>query len=659
VRCGGGVPCFVAGTMILTVEGYKPVEEVREGDLVLTHRGRWRRVTATMRRDGAALLSVRAQGVPRLVTTAEHPFYARLRGRRWDSAKRMDVRDFGVPAWVEAGHLTRDHYVGQVLPPVEPDVRPLAFWRLTGRYLADGWIVDHARTSKVPAGQRGSRVASRMHRVVLSAGFHRADALAKLIAEAGFHATRVDERTAAKFHINSVEFVAFLRPFGRYAHGKVVPGFALALDPERAEALLAGYLSGDGCRSTNATSATTVSKALALGMALLAQRARGVVASITHVAMPATCVIEDRVCNQRDQFSIRIPDRNRSAYVDPDGYGWKLVRGVESCGTGTVYNLSIEEDESYVADGAIVHNCQSFSHAGDREGLDDPRGQLFRALLRIAGEANARVVLLENVRGMLSLGALPVVLDAFRREGFEPTYALLNAADYGVPQNRVRLFVAGFRDAWALRRFRWPAPTHGAPGNLLGLAPWVTVRDALGLGPAPREVGRVAHARPGCFGGMRQMDPDAPAYAVGCTKRDLIGARLDRPAPTVKANSWHEGTSSRASQRPSGELLAELTRARLLDRPATTIDTKGTVSAAERAHESSNKDGAVRLTVRDCARLQSFPDDFEFSGNTTSQFRQVGNAVPPLLAEHLGCSIAHALYDHDRATQRAQEMLTC
>ncbi len=288
--------------------------------------------------------------------------------------------------------------------------------------------------------------------------------------------------------------------------------------------------------------------------------------------------------------------------------------------------------------------CTTFSTAGNQAGLDDPRGQLFKALLRIAGEANARVVLLENVRGMISLGALPVILEAFRREGFEPVYTLLNAADYGVPQNRVRLFVAGFRDGAALRRFRWPSPTHGAPGNLLGLAPWVTAREALDLGPAPREVGRVAHARPGCFGGMRQMDPDAPAYAVGCTKRELIGARLDRPAPTMKHNSGHEGVGPK---RASGLLAVEVVNERLRR-----LDTAG-------HHENQGAANAARLTVRDCARLQSFPDDFVFAGNTTSQFRQVGNAVPPGLAEHLGRSIAHALYDHDRAPLRAQETLPC
>lgn len=215
--------------------------------------------------------------------------------------------------------------------------------------------------------------------------------------------------------------------------------------------------------------------------------------------------------------------------------------------------------------------CQSFSLAGDRGGLDDPRGQLFRALLRHADEAGARVVALENVRGLISCGALPVILAAFRAHGYEPVHALLNACDYGVPQNRVRLFIVGFRDPADLARFRWPAPTHGAPGNLWGLAPWRTVREALGL-------------------------------AGGAD-----GSRLDRPAPTIVVGH-HEPI---ANGKVRAQFESELSR---------------------------------RLTVRDCARLQSFPDEVEFTGTLGAQFRQVGNAVAPLMGEAIARSVWAALY---------------
>ena len=325
--------------------------------------------------------------------------------------------------------------------------------------------------------------------------------------------------------------------------------------------------------------------------------------------------------------------------------------------------------------------CQSFSLAGKGEGLDDPRGQLFASLLRIGVEAGARCILLENVRGLVSCGALPVILAAFRAAGYEPVHALLCAADYGVPQNRVRLFIAGFRDPGDLARFRWPAPTHGAPGNLYGLPRWRTVRDALGIPAGDYAHGRLPHATGTTYQGMRMVDVDRHAPTVGGHTADLLdrpahtvsaggtaagGAEpfanaryrkrlaaamataLDRPAPTVTASEYKSAPNfgSRGAvtgaRRAGDRLIPALRTAGLIDRPATTVDATDRLSAA--GHHAPNKTGAVRMTVAQLAALQSFPAGFTFHGTSTAQHRQVGNAVPPLIAEALGGAIRRALY---------------
>jgi len=259
--------------------------------------------------------------------------------------------------------------------------------------------------------------------------------------------------------------------------------------------------------------------------------------------------------------------------------------------------------------------CQSFSSAGARGGLDDPRGQLFKSLLRFANESGARVCAMENVRGLVQRGALPVVLDAFSAAGFHATHAILNAADYGVPQNRTRLFIVGFRDAATLAVFRWPAATHGAPGNGAGLPPWRTVREALKLPPVRFRTGRIEGAKG--WNGQRMLDVDAPSPTVtGRTNAELL-SRLDRPSPTIGAGGADTGGAEPlANAKTRRELLGEMVAA---------------------GHHTS------RLTPRDCARLQSFPDNFVFIGNRTEQHRQVGNAVPPLLGEAVARSIAVAL----------------
>lgn len=296
--------------------------------------------------------------------------------------------------------------------------------------------------------------------------------------------------------------------------------------------------------------------------------------------------------------------------------------------------------------------CQSFSLAGKGAGLADPRGQLFASLLRIGVEAGARCILLENVRGLVSCGALPVILQAFRAAGYEPVHALLCAADYGVPQNRVRLFIAGFRCADDLARFHWPAPSHGAPGNLYGLPRWRTVRDALNLPAGDYAHGPLPHARKSGSQGMMVVNVDAPARTVaGRNNADL----LDRPAHTVSAGGTASGGAEPFANARYRERLAAA-MATALDRPSPTVTaseyksaphfgSRGAVTGARRAGDRLLPAlGVTRMTVAQLAALQSFPAGFAFTGTTTAQHRQCGNAVPPLLARAMGVAIHRALY---------------
>lgn len=229
--------------------------------------------------------------------------------------------------------------------------------------------------------------------------------------------------------------------------------------------------------------------------------------------------------------------------------------------------------------------CQSFSIAGEQGGMDDPRGRLFASLLRIGVEAGARCVLLENVRGMVSSGAVPVILAAFRAHGFHATSAVLCAEDYGVPQARRRLFIVGFADPMDLARFRWPAPSHGAPGNLYGLPQWRTVRDALALPEGEYRRGPL---------------PQAKKYG----SQGMIYANVDAPSRTISGQS-------------NGDWIA-------------------------RVGESGKRVGIAQI-----ATLQSFPESFAFSGGCDAQNQQIGNAVPPLLGEAVGGSIRRALYEDE------------
>jgi len=422
-------PCFARGTLVLAREGYKPIDDVTVGDEVLTHLGRWRRVTAVMSRRKAPLRRVRAQGVD-VVTTDEHPFWARER-----TIERNHTRSFDDPRWVTAGELTKDHFLAQVLPDVEQDRKTVEFWWLIGRYLADGW---RARRKGRPGGW-----------TVICCAHAEADELRDRIAAAGFYSTSNATRTTVKFYITANSLHRFLEPFGHLARGKTLPGFALSLSRAKTAALLDGYMSGDGCAYRGGAKATTVSKRLAFSVALLAQRA-GVVASVyRRTRTPDTIVIDGRLVRQRPTWSITVPKHNRSGFVE-GRYGWKPVEGSRWHGRGTVYNLSVDEDESYMADGAIVHNCTDLSLAGMQRGLDGKSSGAFWAfalvLRRMLSEGRApKVIMLENVHGFATgnggrdlraacseLSSMGYALDAFALD-----------ARHFTPASRPRLFVIG------------------------------------------------------------------------------------------------------------------------------------------------------------------------------------------------------------------------
>ena len=416
----GGYPCFVRGTRVLTRRGYRPIEDIKVGDNVLTHKGRWRSVTAIMRRSDAAVREIKAQGVPGIVCTDDHPFYT------------------GAGEWTAARDLQRGLRVAQVLPPAIRDRHTESWWWVIGRYLADGW--------------RGPRKDRPTGRTVICSAHQEAESLKSKIELAGWKPRREENRTTTTFHIFDKDLYRFLGQFGRYAHGKRIPGKFLGLPKEKAAALLDGYLSGDGCRQPNSRGSgghwqvSSVSKDLALSIALLAQRARGVVATIKRYEPKSYKRIEGRRVRQRTRWVVVIPDRNRSGRIDGK-YGWKRVRSNKPCGRSEVFNIAVAEDESYVADGAVVHNCQPFSSSGVRRGASDPK-HLWPDVLRVLTESRAGFAFFENVLAHVQRG-LQEVLEDLAASGFDAEWGVYSAQQIGAPHIRKRLFIFAFRPAVA------------------------------------------------------------------------------------------------------------------------------------------------------------------------------------------------------------------
>lgn len=416
-----GFPCFAKGTYILTEKGYIPIEDISVGDKVLTHKGRWRKVTATMHRDGARLWDVNGFGILPTRTTAEHPYYVTKPDQPMEFKKVEQLDD----SW----------YSTMVLPDAESDGYSKEMWWIIGRYLADGWRVERKDR---PSGGR----------IVFAISDDKRTEFEQRLREAKIHGTYTKEQTCGKYHVCNNQLYEYLEKFGKYAHGKRIPREALCLPREKAKYFFDGYMSGDG--RSDREEATSTSAALILGMCIIAQRLGKSVPAVYYTRRDEKCVIQGRECRQRDTYTFRISSKSVKGHYRARYVCRELYQPTESDDFGTVYNISVEEDNSYVANGAIVHNCQDISVAGKQAGFQGNRSSLFFRVMYLIGqlkeEDKPTYLFIENVKNLLSVNRgwdFARLLIEMEQQGYDAEWQVLNSKDFGVPQNRERCFIIG------------------------------------------------------------------------------------------------------------------------------------------------------------------------------------------------------------------------
>ena len=318
--------------------------------------------------------------------------------------------------------------------------------------------------------------------------------------------------------------------------------------------------------------------------------------------------------------------------------------------------------------------CQGFSINAPKRSLKDDRNQLFREYGRLVLEGlRPKVVVMENVPGMVSLDSGRFIRDIyalFQQAGYRMEHMILCAAHYGVPQERWRLFFIG--TILKNVEITFPEPTHYAPvranftggssltwlpmvqngvrqPNLFGrvLKPFATVRDAIGDLP-PLAINEGSEEMEYCCrpksAYQRLMRGDSGKLYNHVAGR-LSDENLERLNHIKPGGSWRDI--------PHHLLPKGLKRARRSDhtRRYGRIDPEGlsgTVLTKCDPHWGSffHYDQDRALTVREAARIQSFPDSYRFYGSRVSQYEQVGNAVPPLLAKTLAEHIQGTLLTH-------------
>jgi len=228
--------------------------------------------------------------------------------------------------------------------------------------------------------------------------------------------------------------------------------------------------------------------------------------------------------------------------------------------------------------------CQPFSIIGDRKGLDDPRGTLAFEIIRILRAKLPQALVLENVRQFATMqggDVLTNLLDALRDSGYDCTWKILNALDFGLPQKRERIIIVGFADKMKLKEFRWPNP----------------IEDRIYLSEILEE------------------SPDPRFFASEYIRNKRKEAHIPKVTPSI----WHENKGGNISSHP--------------------------FSCALRAGASHNYllvNGERRLTPREMLRLQGFPEKFKIIGTDSQIRKQTGNAVPVPMVQAVISEILNA-----------------
>ncbi len=293
--------------------------------------------------------------------------------------------------------------------------------------------------------------------------------------------------------------------------------------------------------------------------------------------------------------------------------------------------------------------CQGFSVYNHQRGMHDERSHLFRDYLRIVNGLRPSWIVLENVTGMTSAGggeAVTAIVERLNRLGYEVDFRILKAEEYGVPQERRRIIFVGNRHGLPIA---WPEPTHGK-----GKLPFVTIFDALSDLPALENGEDASGAKYAtrAKSAYQRMLREGSGKVLNHAAPRLAKINLERMKHIPQGGSWRDV--------PFELLPAGMKRARRCDHTkrygrmswdglSSTILTKCDLHWGAYIHPDQDRS----ISVREAARLQSFPDWFEFQGSKTEQYIQVGNAVPPLLGRQIADAILRVESAQTSQTSRA------
>lgn len=268
--------------------------------------------------------------------------------------------------------------------------------------------------------------------------------------------------------------------------------------------------------------------------------------------------------------------------------------------------------------------CQAWSEGGKRLGIKDPRGQLFLDYIRIVKDKKPKFFVIENVQGILDekhKESLEKFMKSLQDAGYNLTYELLNAADYKIPQDRFRVFFVGIRNDLT-NKYTFPNAVNTEP---------ITMKQAIGdIVESPR------------YYADELVDGDHPQRL----NHDVyVGTYDAKYMARNRVRSWNETSFTIQAQARNTPLHPQAPK-------------MSYISSSQRIFARGYEHLYRRLSVRECARIQTFPDNFKFIYQDVKDgYKMVGNAVPPRLAWYLAIQMKKSFADQMTISKKEREQI--